>query len=166
MTSNADANDREHRARMMPPLESSDSRGEAARAPTMKAVEKETEDLEHDQTSSELSSSSGEESDADSESGIIATISDVIVRRPLQLLTDADDTLWPAGHKYLFSLSLSAVCRESVCQDMSLAVLSDDPKVSVFKCQNGSLCNTKTNLKIWLRMWHRLGVHFVHQKGP
>ena len=65
-----------------------------------------------------------------------------------------------------FSLSLSAVCRESVCQDMSSAVLSEDPKVSVFKGQNGSLCNTKTNLKIWLRMWHRLGVHFVHQKGP
>ena len=42
-----------------------------------------------------------------------------------------------------FSLSLSAVCRESVCQDMSLAVLSDDPKVSVFKCHIGAILREK-----------------------
>jgi len=40
-------------------------------------------------------------------------------------------------------VSLSAVCRESVCQDMSLAVLRDDPKVSVFKCHIGAILREK-----------------------
>ena len=48
-----------------------------------------------------------------------------------------------AAAEVLFSLSLSAVCRESVCQDMSLAVLSADPKVSVFKCHIGVILRQK-----------------------
>ena len=73
-----------------------------------------------------------------------------VVRHVIQRHSDCDDGDVHVSRGQVAELqavgsgvSLSAVCRESVCQDMSLAVLSDDPKVSVFKCHIGAILREK-----------------------